>query len=99
MEWVAINRNDLEFDENIAMEGDMYCFHNGKLMYVCNTTEDRRKKTVLERIKSYFLRKRNGNIVTLDRRTLEYIYNVCKGVMPPSKDEFVRSVLGAMKFD
>lgn len=99
MEWTVIYKEILVFDENTAMEGDSYWFHDGKLVFVANCLENRRKWTLLERIKSYIWRKRNGNIVSVNRRTLEYIYNVCKGVMPPSKDEFVRCVLGAMKFD
>lgn len=43
--------------------------------------------------------KTNGfEIININRRTLEYIYDVCKGVMP-SKELFIKCVMGTIKED
>ena len=85
-----------EFNKDFAVDGDMYLYDNGKLVYVCNSIPDTTKPSLLKRIKRFFWHKKTGVSVTLDKRTLEYIYNVCKGVMPSSKREFIDCVLGSI---
>ena len=86
----------MEFDEKTAIEGDMYWMHNGRLVFVSNAIENPKKHSLRQRIKMFFWRKRNGGVVVLNRRTLEYIYNVLKGVMPKTKEQFVECVIGTI---
>ena len=99
MEWKTIKKELREFDENFAMEGDMYLYHGGKLIFVASSAAEPAKKNLVSRIKAFVKRKRLGGIVILNRRTLGYIYNVCKGVMPRSKEDFVENVMGSFLYN
>ena len=54
MEWKVIPMPTMEYDAKTAKEGDMYWYHDGKLVYVCNSIEEPRRMTLLERIKRLF---------------------------------------------
>lgn len=97
MDWKVKEIEVREFDKDFAIEGDMYWYHNGKLIFAASALiDDCEKKSLIKRIKAYLWRKRHGNIVVLNKRTLEYIFNVCKGVMPSSKEDFVKCVMGSL---
>lgn len=96
MKWETIKYELREFQEDLAIEGDMYIYHNGKLEFVCSAMVEPGRKSLISKIRSFFWRKRNGGIVSINRRTLEYIYNVCKGIMPTSKGEFVECVMSTI---
>lgn len=81
-----------------AIEGDLYWMHNGRLVFVSNAIDNPRTHSLIERIKILLWRKRTGGVVILNRRTLEYIYNVCKGVMPETKEQFVKCIMGTIPY-
>ena len=86
----------MEYDEKTAIEGDVYWVHNGKLLFVSNAIEVKEKHSLWQRIKMFIWRKRSGGVVVLNRRSLEYIYNICKGVMPETKEQFVDCVMSTI---
>ena len=90
-----MSKGPREYNELLAIEGDLYWFHDGRLLFVSNAIEVREKLSLFKRIK-LFIRRKRYDVVTLDRRTLEYIYNVCHGVMPRGKEEFVRCVMSTI---
>lgn len=99
MKWKVIPMPTLEFNEKTAIEGDMYWMHNGRLVFVSNAIDNPRKHSLIERIKMLLWRKKTGGVVILNQRTLEYIYNVCKGVMPETKEQFVECVMRTIPDD
>lgn len=98
MEWKVISMPVMEYNDKTAIDGDMYWMHNGRLIYVCNAAENPRKYSLKEKIKMLLWRKRTGGVVVLNQRTLEYIYNVCKVVMPKTKEEFVECVMSTIRY-
>ena len=57
MKWDVPEKRERLFDENNAIEGDMYLFHEGKLVFVCNAAVDNSKKSNLfTRLKTFILR-------------------------------------------
>lgn len=96
MEWKVVSMPTMEYNEKTAIEGDMYWMHNGRLVFVSNAIENPKKHSLWQRIKIFIWRKRSGGVVVLNRRTLEYIYNVCKGVMPETKEQFIDCVMGTI---
>lgn len=75
---------------------DKHFLHNGSVLAVdslCVCAEDAfiaGANWQKQQMKAY--------VINLNRRTLEYIYDVCKGVMP-SKELFIKCVMSTIKED
>lgn len=48
--WAARNSGLREFCKDAARNGDLYMYENGKLIYVCNSMYEPKKKSWLARI-------------------------------------------------